>query len=276
MISIQLAGRLGNQLFQWATAKSFQEKFPDLCLTYDSYHKNAPEPLIRDLSEGNLDIRKKVSTGLILRATDKFNFNNHITKKYLHTELNPYSALQHIDSRVKIVRGYFQNWEKIWEHREFLAAELLKHTDEIIKNSTRISKLSIDFSDRSTIHLRMSDYENSEFGILGPDYYSNIVTNGRKKPVVFTDSTKIPSHFLKELNPELVITPEDLNSEETFALMSKSQKLITANSTFSWWAGFLVLQNHGQVTIPEPWAKRSQYTAHLEYPGMHTAQAVFV
>ena len=94
--------------------------------------------------------------------------------------------------------------------------------------------------------------------------------------IVFTDQQFLPREYIEVLNPQHIITPKELSGEETFALMSSSKRLILANSTFSWWAGFLTMQNHGTVLIPSPWLKSGHYQGNLEYPGMMSMVAEFI
>ena len=126
------------------------------------------------------------------------------------------------------------------------------------------------------MHIRQGDYINSNFGLLSPAYYRKTVIGEEKDIIIFTDQPNLSQEYLNALNPRFVITPNELSGDETFALMSRSKRLILANSTFSWWVGFLALQNSGTVSIPSPWIKSGQYEANLEYPGMLPSKAEFI
>jgi hypothetical protein len=41
--------------------------------------------------------------------------------------------------------------------------------------------------------------------------------------------------------------------------MSFAKSLVTSNSTFSWWAGFLATTRGGEVVAPSPWTRTPVY-----------------
>jgi len=275
VIYFQLGGRLGNQLFQWAAAKSIQKTRSEICLIHDDYHQNAPSKIIESMSNGNILLHKKNSIGRILQTVDKIFPQQANLGNLIYTEKDPFGKLGIIDVKTKIVRGFFQNWENVWSEKDLLSTALQKQTKKICEDSINIRNLNLDLSDAYVVHIRQSDYENSKFGVLSAEYYRKLNLDKTKNIIVFTDQPCLPRKYLEVLKPQRIITPNELSGEETFALMSSSKRLILANSTFSWWAGFLTLQNHGAVLIPSPWLKSGRYQGNLEYPGMMPVVAEF-
>jgi hypothetical protein len=108
------------------------------------------------------------------------------------------------------------------------------------------------------IHVRLGDYLNLT-KLFGEPQFDRIVdalkeANPEKAfPVwLFSDSPEVLSQsILSELGVSKVIGPEDLvRPIENLVLMSQGAALICSNSTFSWWAAFL-MQDSDRVFYPE-------------------------
>jgi hypothetical protein len=108
------------------------------------------------------------------------------------------------------------------------------------------------------VHVRLGDYQNFKH-LYGEPQYERIAkvvkfhTQAHKVPVwVFTDSPdRVPEQILAKLGADKVIGPEDLERPiENLVLMSMGSVLICSNSTFSWWAAFLIGES-GKVFFPQ-------------------------
>lgn len=118
------------------------------------------------------------------------------------------------------------------------------------------------------IHVRMGDYLKfpNIYNILTSEYYCEALSNSKyrdKLPVVlFSDE---PDKAQKWLGKSVKVTysvdvDPSLNSAECMLLLSKSKTIITAHSTFSWWAARIGwLQNVTQeVMIPKRFFANSE------------------
>jgi hypothetical protein len=53
-----------------------------------------------------------------------------------------------------------------------------------------------------------------------------------------------------------ILTPSKVSELTALYLMSQSKILFIANSSFSWWGGYLALRNpESRVIVPSPWLK---------------------
>jgi hypothetical protein len=91
-------------------------------------------------------------------------------------------------------------------------------------------------------YLRLTDI----YGVTGLEFYERATnlfrsSNPEVKFHLFSDSPIDASYWLKPvINFDKIIdSPIDSSSAETLRLMSLYKGLITSNSTFSWWAGYL-------------------------------------
>ncbi len=275
MIYLQLAGRLGNQLFQWAAALKIQKEYKDVCFIYDDYHQSKPSPMLLELAQEKFEIRKVNSIGRVLQFYDRFKSSDLILKHFINNERNPYGELETVPTKAKIFRGYYQNWRNLVGNEDFISAELNRVTNLIVSNSARLREIDEELKDFCSVHIRRSDYQDSSFGILAPQFYVNSEKFRTKPTLIFTDQEDLPAEYLKAINPEHVFTPKQLSGEETFALMAQGKEVVIANSTFSWWAGFLALNNGSDVQIPDQWRKEGSLDSAFQYPGMVQAKSLF-
>lgn len=276
MINFQLAGRLGNQLFQWATALKVQEIVQEVRLVHDDYHQSTPTATLRELVHGKIKIRKSNLIGRILQFEDRFLTESKVLKSFIQTESDPYGIFNAIPRNTKILRGFFQNWQNVSQSEQTIKDELSRVADNLLNRSAKLLKLSNELEDFNAVHIRIGDYKNSRFGVLSPEFYSSIKRKLNGPVAVFTDQNQLPEEYIVALNPDYIFTPESLSSEESFVLMSYAKSLVIANSTFSWWSGFLVLQNDCEVIIPDPWLKDGTSGSALAHPRMVKAESLFI
>lgn len=275
MIYIQLAGRLGNQLFQWATALNVQKAHGPVTLVFDEYHQSAPSPILSALAQGQIAIRKSNSIGRFLQLEDRFFSKRPILKNIIKTETDPYSIFSTLPNGVRVLRGFYQNWQNVSASKDAITEKLDQVIERQIQKSIKIQRMHQELGSFSAVHIRQGDYGYSSFAFLSPEFYQINQPQSNGPVVVFTDRDDLPNEFKLATNPDYIFSPYDLSSEDSFALMSRAKELVIANSTFSWWAGFMALQKGSKVIIPNPWLKDATAGTALNYPGMTQANSLF-
>jgi hypothetical protein len=109
----------------------------------------------------------------------------------------------------------------------------------------RSEKLKITKETNVAIHVRMGDYLNFStlYGVLDKTYYLTSIRVlkerlGEFRVTLFSDE---PEKAILFLGPEIQIDhiQEKASAPETFELLSNFTGIVAANSTFSWWAGYL-------------------------------------
>lgn len=161
------------------------------------------------------------------------------------------------------LRGYFQSWKYLEPISEALDQQLWTLT----KPSRWFLEKSEELRKREPwigLHVRLGNYQNlEEMGVVADAYYRRALELLRdlgvnRKVLIFTDSPEILEQrdfLLQEFSSELFETDTASTPLENMLLLSLSEHLIMANSTFSWWAAWLGRKNGAErrVIYPRPW-----------------------
>lgn len=270
MIIINLTGGLGNQMFQYAFGKAIAIKHKtDLKLHFTnalfniqrSYELNvfnisASMATEKDLQKFGV-IQNRVVNRLLYLFDERYGiqFNKHIVtqrypyifnSKYLVIKNNSYIQGYWADER------YFKGVENILR-KEFTPRKKL---DEKNQNILKQIQNTVSVS----IHVRRGDYITNKINIpkfIGLNYYINSINkikNKVSKPVFFVFSDDIPwcKQNLNSLmnNVYYIDHNKGKDSYKDLLLMSACKHNIIANSSFSWWGGWLNINDNKIVIKP--------------------------
>ena len=151
--------------------------------------------------------------------------------------------------------GYFQNYAYITD--DFI--NKLTFSEDIIKRVPFIS-------DKVFIHIRGGDYVNHHVhDVRLKDYYARAIRSFPKETefVISTNDISYTKSIL-DLNSIRHSIIEE-NEIDSLYLMSQCKGGICANSTFSWWGGFLNKDRH--IILPSKWFNNSNtYSKGYYYP----------
>lgn len=286
MIIVKLAGGLGNQLFQYAFARSVSSRLKtDFRLdnnplnTYYKFHKYSLHHFnIKEQFAKDSDFFYFV---WFVKQNKLFN----IFYKYLRlrSKLMPFYYPQqtfHLDPSVFSKNGtyfdggwvtekYFKNIETELREELTLKKPLSDYSQDILKK--------IKSSQSVSIHVRRADYVTSStfpgtallHGTCSMDYYKSAVdyiTKREQNPhfFIFSDDYEWSVENFKFLNYPVTCVKNDAEKNyEDLILMSKCKHNIIANSTFSWWGAWLNSNKDKTVIAPKKW-----FNAHK--PGTNT------
>ena len=116
------------------------------------------------------------------------------------------------------------------------------------------------------VHFRRGDYLEPEIkvvqGELGFDYYDRALGYvderlASPRRFLFSDDPEWSMAVAKpRYGGEVVVLPRGLGPEWEMYLMSRCQAVVAANSTFSWWAAFLIRDDRAIRTLPLMWLQR--------------------
>ncbi|MDP2365897.1 MAG: alpha-1,2-fucosyltransferase [Ignavibacteria bacterium] len=277
MIIVQLIGGLGNQMFQYAFARSLSLKrnivFKLDITGFEKYklHKYSLNKLniIENIATTN-DL-KKIKTGekSILSKLLSFDRIKPYFKRTMILEKYP-SIFDRNITHFKdnsYFKGYWQNEKYFDEIKDLLLDEFTVKNPLHDKNNEIAEKITNCNS--VSIHLRRGDYVNDPIAqkILGTctiDYYKKgieYILARVEKPHLFIFSDDI-DWAKYNINFLATTTFVDHNSSETnyedLRLMYLCKHNIIANSSFSWWGAWLNRNKSKIIVAPQNWYKNEE------------------
>lgn len=249
MIQVTITGGLGNQLFQYATAKSLAKlNNTELYLNLDWFSQDFKHTTKRIFDLANFNIDYKSTRSLKCRLLGK------IWKPYYIVEQNPFfyeEGLLTKKGKNIHLSGYWSYYPYFESIKEILIKEIKprkinQENQELLERIHNTNSVSV--------HIRRGDYiADSLFNILDLEYYKEAIS--RINALVETPSFYIFSddvEFVKSVFSQDNFTIVDINRGENsymdLYLMSQCNHNIMANSTFSWWAAYLN-GNKDNITI---------------------------
>ena len=297
-----LQGGLGNQLFQYAFAHflaiqtNSKINLENRIIVYKTGHD----------SRFFLDYYEKQCTHLEFKKNIVINCNNTIGKfiykigmaDYLEKFFLAFSNYKTIlekdfdyrklpnnfNKGVKIsFDGFWQNWYYVDYVKNQLIVELLKIVETV--EFSRCFSLENE-KKYLIIHVRRGDYNlpknKRSFGVLDLSSYLPKITELRNRNplleiLTVTDDPNLLENESLVLHFGRIIGPQCLDSWQVLKLMSKADYLMTANSSLSWWGGYLCMHNGGYEFIPKPWFKvnSNDLTDAVSHPKFSTYPSIF-
>lgn len=282
MIIVKIYGGLGNQLFQYATARSIAIKLNRKLFIDDSWYKNFD--LLEDYNKPNASTKREfllqkfnIKSNILntyhlnwikrLRIRSKNNKFFTFLKKYPLNSLSfniinqsNYSYDLVTNSTKIYLTGNWQNNDIIENHRKSLISEY--KPKQSISEENNHYLMSISSSNSVALHFRRGDYVSKPLSrkvhtICSNDYYSEGIELLRRKTnnlqlFIFSDDIMWVKDNFDFKDNVTYISNEGPEFEHLY-LMSQCKHQITANSTFSWWAAWLNNNPEKIVITPEYW-----------------------
>ena len=282
-VIVRVKGGLGNQLFQYAAAKSLAlrlgvELLLDINWYFEKNNSNIKFILDRLQIEDSIltpvsKMPRKITTSLY-KIHDKLSLFgitapllNDIDFQFNHDVLNTKSPA--------ILDGYWQNENYFLKYREDLI-NFFQIKGEVDSENKQLLK-KINLSNSICLHVRRGDYINDSkvanvHGTCSREYYCNALDHLSKEiesPTVYVFSDE-PEWAKTNLNLDYESIYVDINStdkpELDLLLMKSCKYFIIANSTFSWWAAWLSLYKNKKVIAPKTWFKNMILNNHMKLP----------
>ena len=250
-------GRLGNQMFQFASCYGIANK-----LGYEVAFplENATQPATEHFKDGKtlevfFDIPKVFNIDpTLLKPKLELITKHDIQEPFFHFS----SDLFRISDSSNL-KGYYQT-EKYFKHCELDIKRLFDFNQNIRQEAhtkfpdTKLKTVSI--------HVRVGDYKGlSEFHpICEPEYYakaSQLFTDDDYMFLIFSDDITYCKTLFGEAENILYIT--DNTGEVDMCMMSMCNHNIIANSSFSWWGAWLNSNKDKKVIAPRKWFGPAYY-----------------
>lgn len=225
-------GRLGNQIFQFSLlfslhkSKGYEISLPlnNNCQFWNCFDIN--EIKIFDQPEND-------NLNVFIETNGSCNFDHIIFQQTDNTKFD----------------GYFQSYRYFDEYKKELI-NCLNFKNNIIKEGNdRLSKYK---SPLTSIHVRRGDYLSSPIwgNLIKEGYYEKAIEDIRdnEEVLVFSDDVNFVKDYFKNKKNFNIIDEDEYIS---LYMMTKCQRHIIANSSFSWMGAYLSGQEN--ITCPHPW-----------------------
>lgn len=179
--------------------------------------------------------------------------------------------------------GYFQSW-KYFEGVSDQVASAMEHASFAPEERARLAELAA--AQTVTAHVRRGDYLTPEaafhHGIASAQYFGRALhlmrqlTDPGLLTRIYSDSPDIVQRELADLNHlEFFTDTDSLGSLATVLAMSQGSGFAMSNSSFSWWAAWLLSRRSpdAPVIAPRPWLADGQSGHDQLLPGWLTLDA---
>lgn len=275
VITTSLYGGLGNQLFQYATARALAAHCGVPLVLDLSWFDNIPAsesvtPRKYALSPFALDAR--------VQSTGFYSQSQPMLKKAVRRALSRLGLVRQggvyfersfkFDRRVLTLsapvhlNGYWQSSKYFSDAQQIIRAEIGRVGQ--MSPASRAMLADIAASDAVCLHVRRGDYVTNKtaaqiHGLCSMDYYRQgvqIVSEGLDRPhgYVFSDDPQWVRH---NLDVGLDFTVVDVNgpddAHQDLWLMAACKRFVIANSSLSWWGAWLSAHAGKQVVYPSRW-----------------------
>lgn len=279
---VRLSGGLGNQLFQFAAAKSLEYKYGGNVIIDDSYYSNQPsKDTLRKLEvfqfkisftrKSNHKEQKKIrSKVFLIKLLNRIPgiikpTVNHNVLRLINVYSESAFLLKDTPKDDDCIIGYFQNYDFLKDSIDEIR-EQFTLTPEVEKEVQRLNTYHFISSHKNTVavHIRRGDYvtnanASAYHGLCDMDYYKaaiNLITERTSAPrfVFFSDDIDwVRSAFAWVPNAFFSDNDVSLYSAIDMYLMSICKNNIIANSTYSWWGAVLNTDPNKIVICPKRW-----------------------
>lgn len=275
MIIISIFEGLGNQMFQYATARRLAEKHSTvlkLDITPFEFNKrrkyglhcfNIQENIATRYEVDKLTKPPKNRFKNLFNKFPRYSYNNKqenaslLKEKFFHFDPSILEAGKNI-----YLNGYWQSEKYFLDIRDILLSEFSFKYPQLTENKELSEKIRL--SDSISLHIRRGDYVcdkdvNQFHGNCSLVYYERCieyVCKRVKKPQFFIfsdDPCWVRAHLKLDFPFTIVENNRGFRSYEDLRLMSECKHNIIANSSFSWWGAWLNSNPDKIVCAPQQW-----------------------
>ncbi len=269
MIITRISGGLGNQMFQYAIAKSIAKRKNDTFKLDNSFYSKQTLRkyelnlfyIEENISTENENILLRGKEDLMYRIRKKLNFPINRPSTYINEKKNSFfdKSIFSIKNDMYI-DGFWQNENYFIDLKDSLIKDFTAKKELSLEGKNQL--LKIRNTESVSVHVRRGDYvqdnhTNTIHGICDLNYYINstIIINEKINNAIFyifSDDIKWCKENFSFLKNKVYID-DTKSAVEDLELMKNCNHNIIANSTFSWWGAWLNTNKNKIVISPKIW-----------------------
>lgn len=254
IVSVNIMGGLGNQMFQFASAYAYSRKYNGNLKIERNKRSYDRRPLYWD------SILNKCIPYLVDSVP-----NNLV--QWRERDATEYTEISPLNQHGIFLNGYLQTEKYFYDNNiRNEIKELFRPSNELLIPILNKYKSLLENKDRVVvIHARRTDYLKNQdiinfHGPLTVNYYKEALPKISKNIIdpIFLLVSDDPSFWLsvipecEELQNNNIYILNNENEINTMVLLQQFQYFIIANSTFSWWCAYLS-KNPKKVIAPSKW-----------------------
>lgn len=295
MIYKNIHGRLGNQMFQYASIKGIARKnkieSDKIVLNFKNVYKNDFENELQnfnlynveEVENNNLDFIQKILIAQIfviekiierMSSTENFERNRNTFEKKFANFLEKFGICRMVDGyydfklpkrKKYFFSGGFESSKYFEEIREEILKDFTPKYGKVEKNKSLY--IEIENTNSVCISIRRGDFLDEcnikKHFVCNEGYFKRAVEIMKQKVenpkfIVFSDDIQWCKENLTFPNGTLFESGEDPVWEK-LRLMYSCKNFIISNSTFSWWAQYLSRNKEKVVIAPNKWKNSGVY-----------------
>ena len=266
MVIIKLQGGLGNQMFQYASAKAIAlHRKQELKIDHSNFETY-------DLHSYGLDhFNIKAEKQLISSKPTFFNklaLKYGLKKEHTHNEtdfkFNENKQIFNIKTNDLILHGYYQTEKYFKKYRNEILADF--EIKGALKPETEAMLSKIRSTNAVSIHIRRGDYLLHDVHNTAKDAYykaaMEFIESKIENPIyyLFSDDMKWVKENFKSKHKMVYVDFNDASTNyQDIKLMSNCKHNVIANSSFSWWSAWLNKNPEKLVIAPKVWFNGDMY-----------------
>jgi len=292
---------LGNQLFQFAFGHYIAKKLKSRILI-ENKPTSGSTPHVKFLLDDlmnfctHIDLKKHFTIGhdslierFLYRSKLAGYWENFVLKNKNYIKITDSDIHLFVPSNKKSTienysfDGFWQDWKFVDLVSTSVIEDLITFLDKKIIMHNQHKSI---FLKNLVIHIRRGDYLYPRFkgffGVIKTDSYLPVIKQIKlENPgIIITTLTDDIDLLKKEnigMNFGTIIDPRQSNPWEALKIMTNADYLITANSSLSWWGGYLCMNKGGVVYVPKPWFQNENAPKfeHYMHPQFNIYEANF-
>jgi hypothetical protein len=229
MISVNLIGRLGNNLFQMAAALALADRHKTNCVRTNTYDY---------LNAFNLnDIPHQSTKAHSTFSETKFSFNEQFLNLSDNTHLSGYfQSYRYFENISDKIKNNFTFKQFVVDNVNANGHEYLNDNNNLITG----------------IHVRRTDYLTIQHAhpVCPLSYYETCLNKLNSDQIlVFSDDPVWCRTAFTDSKYKII----DLDLHCSLYMMTRVKNLVIANSSFSWWGAWLNSHPNKTVFAPKQW-----------------------
>ena len=283
MIAVNLVGRIGNQLFEYAMAEALRQKRGknEKIIFYDHGIRELNwENSLESYQLPNVEYRHqkfptdirtfihKFISFLFYKIFEKETYDGLIKKERKYKRiLNKYGLILcqngyieglYSNRRTIYVSGFFQSEKFFFEYKKMILHNLS------VNLSVKASEMARVIKNRNTICISIKVEHNvgsSLYDVCNNDYYVKgikYIIDNVEEPLFFICSDNV-SYVLENLIDtrkfDYICQDRDVPVVESLALMGLCKHFILSNTSFGWWAQYFSDYEKKIVIAPNRWMR---------------------